>query len=90
MRYYLPLENVVSHHLNLMPYRKGFFVQSLVEIWPIKCRKKDFLNFVNIFSLFRILLENEVVLHLKKKHKKTTNKHELSLAKHGLFQVWLK
>ena len=57
---------------------------SLVKIGPVVPEKKIFLNFVNVFSLFRyyLPLEKGGALHL--------NKLESPSSKDDLSQVWLK
>ena len=53
---------------NLSPFTQRYIVPSLVEnsqwFW-----RRQFLNFVNVFSLFHynLPLEEQVALHLKKK-----------------------
>ena len=60
---------------------KGFFVPSFVEIDPVVLEKKIFINFNNVFSLFRFYLplEKGVALHL--------NKIESPLPKDAFYQV---
>ena len=59
-------------------------MSSLVEIGPVVLEKKIFINFVNVFSIFRnyLPLEKGEALHL--------NKHESPSPKDVLCQVWLK
>ena len=67
-----------------IPFTKGCFVQSWVEIGPVVLEKKIFLNFVNLISLFHNYL------HLKKGGALHINKLEFPLPKDALCQVWLK
>ena len=59
----------------LVPFNQGYFMSSLVEIGQVILEKIFFLNFVNVFSLFRnyFPLEESVTLCLKESeslHKK--------------------
>ena len=78
--HYLPLKKTWVLHLKLNPH--NIFCAEFGWNWPIGSGEEDFLNFVNVFSLFRyhLPLENDVVLRLKKS---PSNKN-------ALCQVWLK
>ena len=66
-----------------IPSTQGCFLPSLVEIGAVVLKRR-FLNFVNVFSLFRnyLPLEKGGAYHL--------NKLESPLPKDALCQVWLK
>ena len=82
---YLPLEKSGALHLNKLesPLPKDALCQVWLKLVKWFWRRR-FLNFVNVFSLFRyyLPLEKGGALHL--------NKLESPLPKDALFQVWLK
>ena len=84
-RNYLPLEKGGAHHLKRIefPSPKDALKQVWLKLGQCFWRRR-FLNFVNIFSLFRnyLSLEKGGVLHL--------NKSESPLPKDALCPVWLK
>ena len=84
-RYYLPLEKGKTHHLNKLesPSPKDALCNVLLKL-ASSYGEEDFLNFVNVFSLFRnyLPLEKGAALHL--------NKLESPSPKDALCQVWLK
>ena len=84
-RNYLPLEKGGAHHLNKLesPSPKDALCQVWLKLAQWFWRRR-FLNFVNIFSLFRNYLPLEKVgaIHL--------NKLESPSTKNSLCEVWLK
>ena len=80
------------HYFVIFPLGKGqgpafeqiWIPVTQVQIGPVVLEKKIFLNFVNVYSLYRnfLPLEKGRALHLKKL--------ESPSSKDALFQVWLK
>ena len=83
--YYLPLEKGGALYLN--KFESPSSKDALCQVWLKLAQwfwRRRFLNFINVFSLFRnyLTLEKSGALHL--------NKLESPLPKDALCQVWLK
>ena len=82
---YLPFEKGSAFiWTNLIPLHPGMLCAKFGWNWPSGSGEEDFLNFVNLFLLFRnyLPLEKDGALHL--------NKLESLSPKDALCQAWLK